>query len=100
MKQVCEKNIYLNSSIVLQSFPNPFINITTIRYYIENDCKINLSIFNFAGVKIATLIDKNQNKGFHEVMWHSIGFVNGIYSICLIVNEKRFLIKAIKIDSN
>jgi len=66
-----------------QNYPNPFNPKTNIEYSVraQNSVPqhINLSIYNLLGQKVATLVDKKQPAGAHEVQWDASGFASGVY---------------------
>jgi hypothetical protein len=84
---------------IIQNFPNPFLNSTTIRYYIKTSCNVNLSVFNSTGQKIITLINSKQNKGDYQILWNASDFPAGVYSICLRAGENRYLVKTIRTEN-
>ena len=52
-----------------QNFPNPFNLNTTIVYGLPNNSKVNLSVYNLLGGKVATLVNEDQNAGYKKVCW-------------------------------
>lgn len=87
-----------NDNIILyQSYPNPFKSETAISfsYSISQDSKVILGIYNIIGQKIKTLVHKNQQSGFHNVIWNGTDNNNktvpsGVYfyRITTIPNQK------------
>ncbi len=53
----------------LNNFPNPFNPSTNISFSIQNDVKVELSIFNIKGQKITTPINEQLSKGKHSFVW-------------------------------
>jgi hypothetical protein len=53
-----------------QNVPNPFKNMTQIRYEIANAGHVALDIYNLAGQKVITLIDAQQESGIHQITWN------------------------------
>jgi len=64
---------------LFQNYPNPFNPSTAIRYAIPSDGKVKLVVYNLIGQEVTTLVDKNQNAGFHEVLFDATNFPSGMY---------------------
>ncbi len=82
----------------LSNFPNPFNPTTTIKFSIQNDSKITLTIYNIKGQKIKTITQNIFTKGSHSIIWNGddeIGeFVSsGVYLYKLNVNDKTESVK-------
>lgn len=62
------------------NYPNPvYDNYTFIRYYVSEDSKINIKIFDLAGDLVAELSD-NASGGFdNETKWDVSNFQSGVY---------------------
>jgi photosystem II stability/assembly factor-like uncharacterized protein len=71
--------IYPNQFRLSQNYPNPFNPITMINYQLPIKSEVEISIYNLLGQKIATLVDKKQNAGTHQVKWDATNFASGIY---------------------
>jgi hypothetical protein len=52
-----------------QNYPNPFNPSTTIRYQLERNSPVELSIYNLQGQKVRTLVDSEQSSGPYQVEW-------------------------------
>ena len=81
-----------------QNYPNPFNPETRISYEIPEECYVTLTIYNALGQRIKTLIDRNQQKGEHFIIWDATDAdgnrVNsGVYFGILKTNEFRQVIK-------
>ncbi|MFC2088989.1 PQQ-binding-like beta-propeller repeat protein, partial [Calditrichota bacterium] len=57
-----------------QNYPNPFNPVTTISFDLPEYSKVNLSIYNLLGQKVATLIDEKMKAGNHEITWNAENF--------------------------
>ncbi|MCK4311183.1 MAG: right-handed parallel beta-helix repeat-containing protein [Candidatus Cloacimonetes bacterium] len=67
-----EEPIITNSQALINylgNYPNPFNPSTTIKFSIQNDLKVELSIFNIKGQKVTTLINEHMQKGKHSICW-------------------------------
>ncbi len=61
----------INSVFTLsQNYPNPFTDITTVSYQLNNKGKCVLNIFNIEGKIIQTLVNKDQLPGKYNVEWN------------------------------
>ena len=72
----------------LQVYPNPFEDITTVVFNLINDTEIDLSLFDNAGRKIATLVREYKESGRHEVEFSRKNLDSGVYHIRLITGDK------------
>jgi len=54
--------------LLKQNYPNPFNPATTISYEVPRSCRVQLTIFNTAGQKIATLVDDYRSPGAYSVL--------------------------------
>lgn len=90
--------IICNKNHNLTNYPNPFNPTTTIEFSIQNDSKIDLSIFNIKGQKIRTLAQNEFTQGSHSVIWNGVDnsgkpVSSGIYYYELNVNGKTEAVK-------
>ena len=75
------------------NYPNPFNPTTTISFSIQNNSKIELSIFNIKGQKIRSLLNDQITAGEHSIVWNGqdasgkkVG--SGVYLYKLNINGK------------
>ena len=67
---VSQNNDVVNPTLLnLHNYPNPFNPKTTISFTLNNENKVNISVYNLKGQKIKTLVDKKYQKGSHTVSW-------------------------------
>ncbi|MCK5330498.1 MAG: T9SS type A sorting domain-containing protein, partial [Candidatus Marinimicrobia bacterium] len=55
-----------------QNYPNPFNPTTNISYNLGINADVTLSIFNILGQHVVTLVQQQQNAGFHSVKWDAL----------------------------
>lgn len=94
---VDQKIISLNSTN-LSNYPNPFNPETTIKFAIQNDSIIELSIYNIKGQRIKSLVQNDFAKGSHSIIWNGkndFGKIvsSGVYYYKLQVNGKTESVK-------
>jgi len=74
-------------------YPNPFNPDVTIEYTLNQPENINISIYNYLGQPIVTLINARHNSGYYQVKWNGLDndkkpVSSGIY-ICVMQNVNR-----------
>ena len=94
-----EDEINFPTEIMLeQNFPNPFNPITTIRYYLPEETKVILKVYDILGSEKLILVDEVQEAGYKEMKFNGTGFVSGvlIYRLeanHLVLAKKMMLLK-------
>ncbi len=64
-----QSNTQLPSFTLQQNHPNPFNSSTTIRFALPQTEEVELSIFNLAGQKVATLVQEPRQMGEYSIRW-------------------------------
>lgn len=62
-----------------QNYPNPFNPSTQINYYLPEEAKANLNIYDALGRHIITLVSSEQSAGQHSVIFIADNLSSGIY---------------------
>ncbi|HUI11396.1 MAG TPA: T9SS type A sorting domain-containing protein [Bacteroidota bacterium] len=62
-----------------QNFPNPFNPSTIIRYAIPLKSHVLLTVHNLLGQVVATVVNQDQEAGFHEVRFDAVNLSSGVY---------------------
>jgi len=89
--------------LLRQNFPNPFNNFTVIGYFLFEESRVELSIFNSLGQKVKSFGEENVNIGEHSIVWdgtdgHRNRVSSGVYFYTIESsfgekNKKMLLIK-------
>ncbi len=92
-KEQLPHQVYLEPNV-----PNPFNPTTVIRFELPTSTVVHLSVFDVQGRKVAELLHRKLNAGFHRVRWNAEGLASGIYFCRLkagrqIVNQKMILVR-------
>ena len=71
--------------------PNPFNPKTTIKYFLERDALVKVTVYDIMGKNIIRLVNNFQNSGYHSLEWDAINFKGedvsaGVY-ICVLETE-------------
>jgi hypothetical protein len=70
-----------------QNYPNPFNASTIIRYQLPVYAQVKMEIYNILGKRVATLINVQQEAGYHQKLWNVIepfnALASGVYFIKL-----------------
>jgi len=59
----------VQTPVLMQNYPNPFNPITTIKFALDKDENVKLSIYDVSGKLIRKLLDTRLKKGWHNVTW-------------------------------
>jgi flagellar hook assembly protein FlgD len=78
--------------------PNPFNPSTKIKFSIQNESNVEISIYNIKGRKIKQLVHNQLSTGQHSVVWNGTDNNNepvssGVYLYKLNVNCKTEAVK-------
>lgn len=67
--------------------PNPFNPTTTIGYYLPENSKVKLSIYNLNGRQVALLEDREISAGYHNSQWNAGDAASGTYLVVFQAGE-------------
>ncbi len=70
---------YSNGFELLQNHPNPFSQVTAIRYNLAEKSDVVLSVKGLNGRELVRLVNAKQQRGHHEVVWNARDFAPGYY---------------------
>jgi hypothetical protein len=57
------------SNMLLNCYPNPFGNQTTMQYQLKQAGQVSLEIYNLKGQLVRTLLSINKSPGTYEIIW-------------------------------
>lgn len=62
-----------------QNYPNPFNPTTEISFALPKASNARLDIYNIMGQKVATLVNRHLEAGFHTAVWDGTRVASGVY---------------------
>ncbi|GAB4334598.1 MAG: hypothetical protein Kow0037_13440 [Calditrichia bacterium] len=77
------------------NYPNPFNPETLIGFYLPVGSRVQLSVYNLLGQKVAELLDKQLPAGHHTIPFRANGQASGIYFYEVKANGRRLVGKMI-----
>lgn len=100
IKEIEIDQSYPERITLFENKPNPLIENTTIRFFMNKKSKVTLKIYNSSGRLVKTLIDGKMNAGYNEIEWdgrnaNNKKLISGIYFCrltCGSVNRTRKLV--------
>jgi hypothetical protein len=78
---------------VYSCYPNPFNNVTKLKYHLNIPTNVNIKIFDILGNIVKTLFNDNQGEGGYTLIWdgkdnNNNSVVSGIYLVKLQVDKE------------
>ncbi|GAB4335348.1 MAG: hypothetical protein Kow0037_15150 [Calditrichia bacterium] len=65
--------------MLYQNYPNPFNPVTTIRFGVPKAGEVKIEVYNILGQKVAELLNRKMEPGYHEVRFDDARLGSGIY---------------------
>lgn len=65
--------------ILKQNYPNPFNPSTTIQYGLPSRAYVSLIVYNTLGQAVATLVNQEEEAGYHEARFNGSNLASGVY---------------------
>ena len=73
--------------LLKQNFPNPFNPSTTISYGLPQKANVSLVVYNTLGQAITTLVDREEEAGYHVAHFDGSTLASGVYFCRLTAGE-------------
>lgn len=70
-----------SKGFVLEIYPNPVTNSSTIEFYLNSSNEVSVTLYNSIGMKVKEFSNGMMNAGSHKLTLNSAEFENGIYFI-------------------
>jgi hypothetical protein len=80
-----------------QNYPNPFNPVTEIKFALNKDTDVSLSVYNSNGQLVKELVKDNMSAGYHNVTFDAAGLNSGLYFYRLNYGNKSISRKMIMI---
>ncbi len=64
---------------IFPNYPNPFNATTTIKYNLPDPADVIVEIYDLLGRRVETLVNRQQQAGYHQVVWDAKDAPSGIY---------------------
>ena len=71
------------------NYPNPFDELTQIKYTLASDANVSLSVQDARGKVISNLVNSCVERGAHTVNWNAKGHAAGVYFLVLKTQSSR-----------
>ncbi len=74
-----ENNTVISSYNLEQNYPNPFNPVTEIKYYVPEDSRISIRVYDITGKLVTELVNDIKSKGSYNALFNAVNFASGIY---------------------
>lgn len=64
---------------LFQNYPNPFNPETRIKYQLPEACRVDITIYNVLGQRVANLVSEYKPAGRYTFKWDASGMASGFY---------------------
>lgn len=78
---------------LIQNYPNPFSQSTTVRFMLQEASDVNLTLYNVVGAKVRVVSDHYYSQGMNEIALDRGNLEAGVYFLKLSSPEASDLIK-------
>ncbi|HRY98607.1 MAG TPA: T9SS type A sorting domain-containing protein, partial [Bacteroidales bacterium] len=67
------------SELTVRNYPNPFSEQSVIEYYLPEEGRVSLEVFNVLGERVSVLVNTSQSAGQHRAVFSAEDLVTGTY---------------------
>ena len=85
----------MNGAAGLSVYPNPFRDVTIVKYYLPFQTFADLSVYDMMGRKIRSLRRADHSSGMHELLFERDDLKAGLYYVVLTTPDNRAALKII-----
>ena len=89
MTGVDENQTVPMSFALSQNYPNPFNAKTNIEFELLENSRVELSVYDITGARVATLVNGEMEAGVHSVNWDAEKVASGVYYYSLKANDEE-----------
>lgn len=86
-----------NKTEIIGSYPNPFNPTTNIRYNLEAQQNIEITVYTTHGRKVKTIFSGSKTSGQHEIKWNATNMATGVYFVRLTSTTNSSTLKVLLI---
>lgn len=87
-----------NAPILIEVYPNPFVNSIVINFEIKHHGNVDLSIYDMHGRLVSQLINSEKQVGIHTITWYGDDAPDAIYFMRLTTEEGVKTVRLVKFD--
>jgi hypothetical protein len=81
------------NAVLFQNYPNPFSDVTTVKFRLERSSHVNLTIYNLVGAQVRLLSNQDYPAGLHEIRVEKGNLQAGVYFLKLSSRNEAEIIK-------
>lgn len=90
------EDIEIFDLIELKAFPNPFSTNTQIEYALARASRVDITIYNSVGSKVAELNSSDQQAGTYSYTWGEEQIASGLYYLLIKAGDYTEVVKLLK----
>lgn len=72
-------NVLSQDAMCIQNYPNPFTQITNIRFKISETSSVNLAVYDMVGCEVETIVNTTMSPGTYQTKFDGTSLTSGLY---------------------